>query len=107
MPTSLDAEFSKELGVGLNSGEESATGMPTSELVLSYRGRREVDEPNADFRTVQALFIVGIGFVDFNIFVGRTGSLEVGELVSDFGIFLGTVQSRRTGCRLQLRSDLG
>ena len=74
MPTFSDAEFSKELNVGLNSGEESTMGMPTLELVLPYRRRWEVDKPNADFRTVQALFIVGIDFADFNISVGRTGS---------------------------------
>ena len=70
--TSLDVEFSIELGVGLNNGEESTTGMSTSELVLPYRRRREVDEPNANFRTVQALFIVVIGFANFGFLFVRT-----------------------------------
>ena len=106
MPTSLDAEFSTELGVGRNGGEKSATGTLTSKQLWPYRRRVEVDEPNADFRTMHALFIVGIGFADFKFFVGRTESLEVGEPVVDFGIFLGTVHSRRTDCRLQFKSNL-
>ena len=68
MSTSLDVEFSTELGIGLNSGEESAMGTPTSELVLLYRRRREVDELNANFRTVLALFIVGIWVANFEMF---------------------------------------
>ena len=54
----------------------------------------EVGNGNANFRTVQALFIVDIGFSDFKFFVGHTESLEVGEPVADFGFFLGTIQSR-------------
>ena len=36
---------------------------------LWYKNRKEVGEPNADFR----LFIVDIGFADFKVFGGRTG----------------------------------
>ena len=36
---------------------------------LRYRNQKEVDEPNADFR----LFIVGIGFANFNFCGHRTG----------------------------------
>ena len=103
MPTSLYAEFSTEFGIGQNSGGKSATGTPTSEMLLSYRKQREVGEPNADFRTVQALFIVGIWFVNFNTWFGCTRSLEVDEPVANFGFFLGTVQSWKIDCRLQFK----
>ena len=46
----------------------------------------EVDKPNDDFRTVQAMFIVGIGFADFKFFMDRTESLEVSEPIVDFNI---------------------
>ena len=101
MLTSLYVEFSIEFGIGWNSGGKSAMGTSTSEILLPYRKQREVGEPNVDFRTVQALFIVGIWFADFNTWFGRTESLKVDEPVADFGFFLGSVQSRRTGCRLQ------
>ena len=84
MPTSLYVEFNTEFSIGRNSGGKSATGMPTSEIMLPYKKQREVDEPNADFRTVQALLIVGIWFADFNTWFGHIGSLEVGEPVVDF-----------------------
>ena len=100
MLTSLDAGFSRELGSGQNGGENSAMGMPTSKQLLPYRRRVEVGEPNVDFRTVQALFIVSIGFVNFKFFVGHTESLEVSKPVANFGIFLGTIHSRRIDCRL-------
>ena len=60
MLTSLYVEFSIEFGIGWNSGGKSAMGTSTSEVLLLYRKQRKIDEPNVDFRTMQALFIVDI-----------------------------------------------
>ena len=65
MPTSLDAEFSKEFGVSLKAGEKSVRLMPTSNFILIVQARVEVDEPNADFSIPVALFIVSRGNADF------------------------------------------
>ena len=65
MPTSLDAEFSKEFEVGLKEREKSVRLMPTSNFILTIQARFEVGESNADFSIPIALFIVDRGNVDF------------------------------------------
>ena len=66
MSTSLDAEFSVELDVGLKAGEKWVRLMPTLDLFLSIQGRFEVDEPNADFSIPAVLFIVDRRFAKFS-----------------------------------------
>ena len=103
MPTSLYVEFSTEFDIGWNNGGKSATRMPTSEVLLPYRKQREVGEPNVDFRTMQALFIVGIWFADFNIFCGsyrRFGSRQTSCWLC-FKIYAHLGWSHQTSCRLQ------
>ena len=65
MPTSLDVEFSVELGIGLKAGEKSAWLMLTSNFILTVQARVEVGEPNAEFSIPTTLFIVGRWNVDF------------------------------------------
>ena len=84
MPTSLDAEFSVELDVGLKEGEKSARLTLTSIFVLTVQARIEVGEPNADFSIPAALFIVGRGFADFS---SRQVWVESGSSFADFTCF--------------------
>ena len=79
MPTSLFFEFNIEFGIGENEGLKSATGTSTSELCKHCS---------------KSIF----GLLNSSFFLGRIGSLEVGEPVADFGFFLGTIQSRRISC---------
>ena len=72
MPTSLDAEFSVELSVGLKAGEKLARLTLTSNFVLTVQARIEVGEPNANFGILAAQFIVGRGNADFKFFSIRT-----------------------------------
>ena len=81
MSTSLFVEFNTEISIGQTeevksaratstsgNGWKSATGMPTSEKSLSYKDQKEVGKLNANFKIVQALFIVGIWVADFEVF---------------------------------------
>ena len=86
MPTSLDAEFSRELGVELKEGEKSAKALSTSNFSMVVQDRLEVGEPNAEFGIVCALFIVGRRFADFSSSFHCTGQIEANGPFVDFYI---------------------
>ena len=68
MLTSLNADFSRELGIGLKGGEKLAREMPTSNLCWPYNSVLKLVEQlltSKFFYGMKNIFEAGIRFVDF------------------------------------------